>query len=100
MNVEHVVLTPEEKKKFTLCMSELELAELSPGERLKYERAQVENCFGHEVKFKNGVPQEVGVGSPGNENINHVRALEAQKAGREMNEAILSAARREQNVLG
>jgi hypothetical protein len=94
LDVEHVVLTPEEKKRFTLCLSELELAELSPGERLKYERAQLENVYGHEVKFKNGVPQEVGVGSPGHENINHVRALEAQKAGRELNQAILDAARR------
>ena len=94
MNVEHVVLTPEEKKKFTLCMSELELAELSPADRLKYERAQLENVYGHDVKFKNGVPQEVGLGSVGNTNVNHERALQAQKSGREINEAILAAARR------
>jgi hypothetical protein len=93
-NVEHIVLTPEERKKFTLCFSQEELDELSPADRLKYERAQIENIYGHDVQFKNGKPVEKGLGSPGNENINHLRALEAQKAGREMNEAILNAARR------
>jgi hypothetical protein len=94
MNVEHVQLTPEDRKKYTLCLSQEELDGLLPADRLLYERAQVENIYGHNVKFKNGKPVEVGIGSPGNENVNHLRALEAQKAGREMNEAILNAARR------
>jgi hypothetical protein len=94
LNVENVRLTPEDKKRYTLCMPQDELAELSPTERLKYERAQVENVFGEGVTFRNGVPQECGLGSPGNLNANHLAALAREKSGRDLNEAILSAAKR------
>jgi hypothetical protein len=94
LNVENVKLTAEDKKRYTLCMPQDELAELSPSERLKYERAQVENVFGSEVKFINGVPQEAGWGSPGNLNSNHIAALKREQSGRDLNEAILNSVKR------
>jgi hypothetical protein len=94
MNVEKVKLTPEEKKRYTLCLPQDEIEQLSPTERLKYERAQVENVYGEDVTFRNGVPQEAGIGSPGNVNANHLAALAREKSGREINEAILNSVKR------
>jgi hypothetical protein len=93
-DLEHVQLTPSERQKYTLRMSEEEYSELTEPQRRKYHRAQLENCYGHDVKFKNGVPQECGIGSPGFETENHYRALEAQQAGRAMNEAVLNSLKR------
>jgi hypothetical protein len=91
LNLESITLSAEDKKRYTLSMSHEEIAELSPVERLKYERAQAENVFGVDVKFKNGRPVEVGVGSPGNTNANHLAALERERSGRDINEAILAS---------
>jgi hypothetical protein len=94
LNVENVKLTAEDKKKYTLCLPQDEIEQLSPSERLKYERAQVENVYGEEVKFRNGVPQEAGIGSPGNINANHLAVLAREKSGRDLNEAILNSVKR------
>jgi hypothetical protein len=93
-DLEHVQLNPSERQRFTLRMTEEEYSELTEPQRLKYHRAQLENVYGHGVKFKNGVPQEIGIGSEGNETENHFRALEAQQAGRAMNEAVLNSLKR------
>lgn len=90
-----IELTPQDRQRFSLHMTEEELAALSPAELRTYRAVQEANVFGHDhKKDAQGRPIEQGIGSPGNENINHVRALEAQKSGREINEAILASVRR------
>jgi hypothetical protein len=72
-----------------------ELAEMSPQQRAELKRKLEDNVFGADCKRDHhGRPIEQGIGSPGNENVNHLRALEAQKAGREINEAILNSVKR------
>jgi hypothetical protein len=93
-DLEHVQLDPSDRQRYTLRMTEEEYSGLTEPQRLKYHRAQLENVYGHGVKFKNGVPQEIGIGSAGNENENHRRALEAQKTGKTVNEAILNSIQR------
>jgi hypothetical protein len=94
MDVSNIKLTPEERGKYTLGLSQDEIAALSLAERLKFERAQVENIYGHNVRFKDGQPIEQGIGSAANQSINHTRALEAAKSARTLNEAVLAVARR------
>jgi hypothetical protein len=93
-SLEHVVLSAEDRKRFTLSLSPEELAELTPAERLRYERTQIEAVYGADVKFRNGRPVEQGIGCPGSTNTNHLAALERERSGRDLNEAILASVKK------
>jgi hypothetical protein len=69
-----------------------ELAELTPEERRAHFRKEEDIVFGADCKRdRNGKCIEQGIGSPGNINDNHLFELARQKAGRDLNEAILKS---------
>jgi hypothetical protein len=99
MNVaelEHVTVTPQERQDYIAMQAE-DVAQLSPPDRRKYERAMLENVFGHDVTFWNDpatgqrVPRERGIGSEGRTNTNHEFWTKKRESERDLNEAILAA---------
>jgi hypothetical protein len=95
-DLEHVTLLLEEKQKYVAIQPE-DVAQLAPPDRLKYERAQLENVYGHDVVFWNDpksgkrVPKERGHGAPGHETPNSRAADERNNMSREINQAILDS---------
>jgi hypothetical protein len=97
-SLENVRLTHEERQAYRLAMLPEDIAELSPTERLKYERTQLEGVYGESVTFHNDpetgarVPREVGIGSASQQTHNHRVATAKFEKDRSLNEAILAAA--------
>lgn len=67
-----------------------EIAGMSPKEIAERKEAMARNVFGDGYR-PNGKSAEVGIGSPGNVNANHLMALEKDKSNRNFNEAILKS---------
>jgi hypothetical protein len=90
-----VMLTPQDRQKFTLHKTAEELAELSPAERQIYDAVQEETVFG--LGFKRdaqGRPVEQGIGGPLQQTHNHLAVVAREKSSRDLNEALLAAAKK------
>ncbi len=91
--MQKVYLTTEERRRYSLAMDELELAELTPAELAKYRERQRELVFGEDYRVDaHGNPIEVGAGAPGRETAQHLQALERERQKNSLNTRLLEGA--------